>query len=642
VDDVSNTPNIPSSEASKIYDGYLIYKTHRRKTWEKIAEKSLKFYFGEQWSAEDKAYLEQQKRAPAVFNMCLPAINLIVGHQTNNRIDFVASPVDRYADVKLADVLTDTIKHVENVNNNTFERQFQFIDGMITGVGVIEKWFDTETTIEGEIRSRQKSAWHYYLDPNFEKYDYSDARKLYKEIWMSKDDVKRIYGNKVANQITVPTEDESSEYPTNNVNPSWSDNPSSDYGNQDSGIYPDMMFQMGFDTKKNLIRVIEEYEKVWDEVDIYATLNGGIMREDEMADEDKEDAVLIKTMYIPHIHLKALIGNQVIGENTALKNREFSELFNLFFPYFVNGRFMGVMENAFYPQEELNKVHSSLIHILNTVAHAGMHYKEGAMNPEYEADIENLMGQPSPIIKWDEMYDEQGRPNWQMIDPQEPPQSYFTIMGSAGERLKYITGAVDAMTGTETHAQSGKAKTSDIQQASVTLAGMIENFRETQRLSAKAELWWIQNYYDTERFVRIRGDNPNQQQQNGYYILNEQIYSQIANDITIGEYDIILRMEGKTQTERDRMFWKYTEMGRMLGPQYAPVFARLALESSDIPEKDDIVNEIKMIQQQQMQMQQMSAVKQIQPRGAVQSAARPNRGERREPATVRQPAINPY
>lgn len=635
------TKSLSESEITAFLEDFSRCKVARKK-WEKIAEKTTAFYFGDQWSQDVRSALEAQKRPPAVFNMVLPAVDLIVGHQAQNRIDFVASPVDQYSDPDIADVLTTGIKHIEEDNNATFERRFQFLDGLITGVGVTENWLDTEYDVDGRVRVEQTSPWHFYFDTDFEKYDYRDAKVLFKEAWMDGDQIQRIFGKSVWKRVKSSFLQRVA-LPENEVSSTWAHNPTNDYGNLGLGKAPSEysdseMHGMGYNRKENKYRVIERYECRYEPVDFFYTTDGELIREDEFLDEeDREFSSPAFTRNIKHIHLTTLIGHGVVGEDKALPNDEWHQLFNFFFPYFVNGKYMGVIENVIYPQEELNKAHSSMLHILSTMTHPRFLYEDGAIDKEYESDIENTLGIPGAIIKFQELYDkETGQPKFHVEKPVEPPQAYYQVIASQSDNAKYITGATDAIQGSSRRGESGKAKLSDIQQAAVRLTGIIDNFRETQRLCGKAELWWIQHAYTEERWIRIRGADDGVNANPQELVINQRIYGVIANDVTVGRYDVVLKMEGKTKTERERLFFNYTELARVLGPEYGPVFAELALRVSDIPGKEEIVARIEQIRQAQMQQAQAAMMPQQQgaPRGGIQSAPRPGRGIRRPPAGV--------
>ena len=173
----------------KVMKNYREAKNWRGDFWDDNALQACKYYYGDQWSAKNKDLLRKWNRSPSVYNNVLPVIDLIVGHELQGKADLLAKPVDRFADVKIASIITSIIKAIENTNNIQLERRFQFLDGLLTGFGICEKWYDTDEDIEGELKVKQASPFHFYLDINFEKYDYSDAKKLWKETWLTKEDI---------------------------------------------------------------------------------------------------------------------------------------------------------------------------------------------------------------------------------------------------------------------------------------------------------------------------------------------------------------------------------------------------------------------------------------------------------------------
>jgi hypothetical protein len=469
---------------------------------------------------------------------------------------------------------------------------------------------------------------------------------LYRQEWLTKDDIERLFGKKISKQLMEPYSYKTGTLPETNSPENWKDDASNDYGNVGGQWMDDEsdedLYVMGYDRKNNLYRVIEEYKKTYENVDMYRDAMGNIVKESDLIDEEKESAEFIITRNEKYIQLTTVIaGNILAVDNKRLKNTDWYQLFNFFFPYFYNGKYMGIVENLFYPQEEINKMRSSAIHILNTMTRGGIHYQEGSIHKDYESDLEEILGQPTPILKFTELYNEHGQPNFIRMNMQEVPQAYFHLLEMEGELIKYISGANDAVQGISDRAESGRAKLTDVTQAAVRLAGIIENFRNTQKLAGKAYVWWIQKYYNQEKFIRIRGDEYGQNEE--AFILNEKVYGQIANDITIGQYDIVLKQEGKTETERDRMFFKWTELGRTLGPLYAPIIAEIVLMNSDMPQKEEVLKKVQEMQQMQMQQMQMGGSPSPQggARGPVQSASRPSRGPVRPPIQMReQMAVN--
>lgn len=616
-------------KAMKILENFAMYKGERARVWDKIAGKAYRFYWGDQWSLEDKNIMLSRKRAPAVFNHIMPTIDLIVGHQIQTRVDLVAKPVDRFADPIMADVLSSVIKNIEWMNNATLERRFQFLDGLISGFGALEMWYDFDRDLEGELRVKQLSPWHFYLDPDFEKYDYTDARMVFKETWMHPDDALIVYGKSVMNQVRIPDVD-GIYGPTVNAPPSW-DAASNDYGNRDVEWDEEEAHRTGYDKHGKRIRILEMYTIEHERVEYVYDPRDGMVKSIDDFPEITRGSLKSRSFKRNerHVHLKTLVGDSVIAVNQAIRATEFNQVFNFYFPYFVNGKYWGAVENLFYPQEDINAHYSTIIHIVSSLANSGILYEDGAFPTEIEDDLEELLAINGTAIK----LNEGGLAKIKEREKHEAPVTFQNMIASKGELVKFISGAHDAIAGQAQRQESGRAKEALINQSAMKLTGIIDNFRESQRLCGKAYLEWIRNYYTEPRLVRILGIDGNRNMQE--VELNKQAFGKIFNDVSIGKYDVTLDFEGKTQSERERNARLLVELANTV-PQFADIIGRLVLEHQAIPFKDQILAEWAQRQQQLQQAQQMAAMQGQTTtqaggaRGGIQGAPRPSSGPRRQ------------
>jgi hypothetical protein len=126
--------------------------------------------------------------------------------------------------------------------------------------------------------------------------------------------------------------------------------------------------------------------------------------------------------------------------------------------------------------------------------------------------------------------------------------------------------------------------------------------RFSQVLRGRAYLYWIQKKYTTERMFRIIGADG---MTNEELVINKRVADKIANDVTVGKYDITLSYENKTQVERERNLMMMRDIQKNMTPEYQAVIAKWILTLSDIPQKEQMVNEVNMVMQQQQQLQQM-------------------------------------
>jgi|GEM_PF-4434069 len=619
---------------------FLVLKDKRRATWDKMAEKCTRYVFGDQWSAEEKA---QIKGEPVKHNLILPAVDLILGHFLNNRGDVVAKPVDEYGDDELADIITAVMKNIENINRIEDQDKQQFLKGIITGFGVKELWLDTEEDYKGIIRCQTKSGDDYFRDTDSRQYDYTDARFLFKTLWMTKEDVKRTYGKAIADKISFDPEAKDAEGISGGKETAastWSGN-SNDYGNvgdaknEFSDETIQNMFRNGYDVNKKLIRLVEKYYKVWEEKKIIYDPDSQQFVDFEKIPKELQELFTDKVIYktVPHIHLTSVLGDGILAEDIPLKAKEFYQLFNFYYPYWLDGKYMGIVENLLSPQDETNHRHSAAVKILSSIAKTGFMYEEDAISDEEAVGLEDTLSRPGFVQKLEAGAISQGKIKEFQGHPDIPPSLTQQIQMEEGE-IKYISGANDAIQGIAPRSQSGSAKKSDIDQSAVRLTPIIDNFKESRILTGKAIIWWIQNYYTEERVIRVIGQNP--QDTGEALTINKQTVAGIFNDMTIGNYDVVLDFEGKTKSERERTYWQLIEMQRGLPPEYSPILAKHQLKFMNLPEAQEIQAEFEQQQQMQQQMQQQQMMGGMIPGGGGQPqyAPRPSRGARRMPGKM--------
>ncbi len=581
--------------------------------WDANAQRAYEFVFGNQWPSAIKAKLRSQERPTLVFNLILKAMNIMVGHMLQSSADITVLPVDRQADPYVARLLQKAIKNIEYWNKAATEQKAQFIDGWITGVGVKEKYIDYSRDINGEIKCHQIPASECILDPTFRKYDYSDASRFTRELWLSKDEIKRIYGKKFADKLDKPTSEDIESLPSFVVQKGYATN--TDYGNDGGELqgkaFLELANQCGYDVKNSTWRVVECYTREWHETEVY--YNPETQDYDDVAMLADEERALVEGMTItrqqPVIHLTTIIADMV-AEDKDTDAEDWEHLFDFYFPFFVNGYFMGGVQNLIDPQMEVNKRYSTIIDILTRIANSGIFYKRGIFDKEDEANIDQLLAQNGMAIGVEELYDEHGHKTIEERQPPQVPAIYERIMDWDKSTIEYISGATPGMQGNVPRKQTGIAKKVDINQASIGLMDMIDNFRATRESEGRSYIWMIQKYKNEEWMLRVYGDTFGEDEDE--ITLNKQAAGMIFNDVTIGKYDVVLSFEGKTPTEREATYWKVIEYANAV-PQYAPAFADTLIDLMALPETRKIKQKIEQINQQQQMAQQAQQQAQGQP-----------------------------
>jgi len=599
-----------TSTASEIIKEFLEHKRYREESgWDAMAQKAQDFYFGDQYNAEIKELLRQANRADSRFNHVLPAIELLCGHNLQMQTDMVAKPYDRFADPYVARMLSSGLKQIEQSNDVPFEDAAQYLDGQITAVGIKDKYYDTDTDIEGKITVHQDSSFDYYFDMNFRRYDYTDANVLFRSKWLTRDQIEDTYPDFDMSLLEISENNSFTWFAENIVRKGYGEE--ADYGNQkgyseptNSDRYPDS----GYDSQYKRYRVIERFKRVSEWVEYYPE-----PKEDGSGYDWKQATELNESEYLMikdtvqkikqfKIILDTVIVNEMAVEQEDTGVREFYHRFSIYFPYFHNGRYMGSVENLISPQEEINKRHSTLIHILSTLGVNKLFYTDEFLPADTEIDIGTEWAKTGTAIRANALMDSDGKNTFHIAQPPNVPPEFERDMSHQEENIKHISGSTNQLFGQSQRRESGKAKQAEIQQGALRLHPMINNFRKTRRLDGKSYIFYMQKYYGEDKYIRVYGEHLGETDRE--VVLNKQAIDFVANDIHVGEYDVTIEFEGKTPSERAATYWRLVELANTV-PEYRDIIGEIVLKTADMPEKDIVLQKISERQKQLQQNPEM-------------------------------------
>ena len=103
-----------------------------------------------QWEKKLKTKLINADRAALTINEIEPKLDILSGHQRQNRLDIKYFPVEE-GDSTTAEILNIPTKNLLEQNNFNFEETEEFDDGMITGRGNLNLYVDYEKNLDGDI-----------------------------------------------------------------------------------------------------------------------------------------------------------------------------------------------------------------------------------------------------------------------------------------------------------------------------------------------------------------------------------------------------------------------------------------------------------------------------------------------------------
>lgn len=217
---------------------------------------------------------------------------------------------------------------------------------------------------------------------------------------------------------------------------------------------------------------------------------------------------------------------------------------------------------------------------------------EAAAIQGYEQYWNNLNSQNLPYLP----YNGRNADGTPIIQPkrQEPPmmaQAFIHGMQIASEEMKMASGQYDASLGQKSNETSGRAIMARQREGDNATFHFADNEARAKRFTGKILVDLIPKIYDTERVVRILGEDgkedkatidPNQkqsviEQKDGLTGEIKKIYNP-----AVGRYDVVVAVGPSYGTKRQEAFQALTEMSSR-NPELMQIAGDLVMKAADFP-----------------------------------------------------------
>lgn len=530
-------------------------------TWyRKDSMEDYRFYAGRQDSNDVLQALHAQSRPSSVYNEVKPKIDMLIGLAAQSKHDPVAEPVGN-EDGSLAELITSALKHYRrklNVGRRELEAFEHSVKG---GRSLIHFYVNTDNPFEPKICCKRFSGRHFYLDPESQEYDLSDARFLMLESWLSADELKA----------------------------RWPDFDISAYESYVHGNTADL--PSFFNEARDKYRVIEcWYYKVEEVIWFQNPINGkvenlypkefrefvkacqaGIPLGDGSAQKfDVPDAIPGKKKVY---YYRIFSGNKVMEEGRSpYKFDGFPSAFYGAYKDEDTNAWFGAIKMMKDPQRAINTMRRQLSHLLQTLPKGILVHEAGAiLNIE---EYEKKSADPSFHMEM-----ATGKLNAYKFEkqPQISPV-YSSFSAECSQSLKDTSGIQNELMGTETSSRTpGVTVRSRMETGLAVLYTLYDNFKESRINGDKVLLKFIQQYTPDNEMIRILGPEGSQLIQ-----INSQSNPEMPgfNDVRAVEYDIAMTEINETTTTRAafaQMLMEYSQNN----PGQVP--ADLILEYADAP-----------------------------------------------------------
>lgn len=575
--------------------------------WAEKAKLCTEFLEGEQWTAEEKSVMRDNKRAALTINRISPLFRLVMGYQGSNMMDQTYLPTsDSQAREDVAELITAVKKTEDSRNGIEFSDLEVFADGVIGGRG----WWDARLCFDendfGEYKIRPDDPFSIYVDPDCKTYDPNEgASYLQESCWTSIEMIRSLYGPAAAEaveNIASPTFDSNllSFLGETELSPKRFFGQYAD--DRALGSFDDVYHIEFVDHQAKRVRLLETQYMMVDVMPCFIDLETG----------DRKAIPLEWLKSKNHWQIQACLdhanklGNPLMVAKRPVKRIRWSvscadilihdswspyDRYTKipYFPYFRRGKTRGMIEDLIDPQREINKKRSVMVDILNRNANSGWMYEKMSLDAEQKENLQKYGSAPGINIEYTRVNGDGSAP--QRIEPGSYPQGLDRLEQKAQDDMFQISGINESALGQLDRVQSGRAIEARQRQAVLALQLYSNNLRRSKVIEGTNFLNIIQNHYTEERIFRVVGEDSN--------IVTYEINKKMAtgtnsmeriNDITVGRYSVSVSEVPMSDTFKQGQFEEALLIIDKLGPigaMLAQTAPGLLIDMSSLPRKQE-------------------------------------------------------
>ncbi len=543
------------------------------------------FYDNLQWDAQDAAILRDRGQMPLVYNEVAPMVDWLIGTERRSRVDWKVLPRTE-DDVQAADVKTKLLKYVSDINRVGFLRSRAFADAIKAGVGWMDDGARDDPT-QDALYSRYEDWRHVLWDSSSDELDLSDARYLFRWRWVDEDVARLMFPDRVdviAQAIEEAAHSDADGWEEEN----WQT--PQDLAHLRSGtLYAAGVGELA-DAKRRRVKLIEAQYRAPARVKVVSEgpWKGSILHpRDHVLQHtlDLASSSIIERVMM-RVHLAVFTPSKLLAHQVSPYRHNRFTLTPIWCYRKSRDRLpYGVIRRVRDVQQDLNKRASKALFMLNT---------------------NQVIADEGAVDDWDVMRDEVGRPDGVIIKKPgreleirrdtEAANGQVEMMQLASTSIQKSAGVAQENMGRQTNAVSGEAIKARQLQGSVVTTEPFDNLRLATQVQGEKQLSLIEQWYTEEKVIRLTGAknalewvkvNSPQVQPDGTV--------RFMNDITASMADFVVSEQDYAGTLRQVMFENLNQLAARLPPEIGLRVMTIAMDFSDLPNKDDIANQFRKL-----------------------------------------------
>lgn len=534
----------------------------------------LKFRFGDQWPVEVQNSRTLQERPCLTINEVDSFCRQVENQQRQQRPRIKVHAVDDVADPKIAKVISGLMRHFE-VNSdadNAYDLAFSFAVTIGWGYFRMRTDYTREDSFDQDIYFDQvENPFTVYFDPYSTLPDGSDADKVLITDLMKKTTFQKMYPSAETQGFTQLAAGDSLV--------DW--------------------------VQEHDIRVAEFFYADRKKDTLIKLSSGAILWQDQLPEAPILEQNGIKVSGTRESWRRTIKW----CKQTAYEILDQKDIPGRYIPvipvygnsYIINGRRIrfGLMRFAKDPQKMVNFWQTAMTEYLALAPKAKWQMAagqdEGYENEYAQANISTrstlhynprVEGIPETL----------GPP--ERIAPEPPPAGLIEASMMASQNLSRVLGIYDPGISQSKNHKSDKTINAEDQQTDQSNFQYYDNLTRSIKHAGRIALGWIPKYFDTERVMRIIGEDGRpdmvtvNEKQQGQNEQGDPIQT-VLNDVTVGEYDIVMDTGPGYDSKRQEAVAIFGQMlGTPLGEKIAAVADDVIIRNMDVPGAEVIADRL--------------------------------------------------
>lgn len=533
--------------------GWFSRDARAQEEWARTAKKSVEYFEGKQWSAQDMLQRQKQRRPALTINKIRPLVNLVMGHFINNRSDLKCLPGNTgFASSEIAAAITHVGKAVSEMSQLPFVDVEVAMDGVLTGRGFYDLRLDHSSNVFGDLRWKPCDPFAIYLDSDADAYDLNESNRVIESRWVSIDEIEAKFGRRIAQMVQplVGGVSNFSAYPSHFYDVVDEVTPWRKFGGETEGrewqFLAENVFGDWIDTARKNVRMIDVQWKqtVWQRVlvdlrtgdfrKIPSTMGQQQVNKLLAFAQERGEEVEITARQVQRVRWSQLIGDILVHDAWS-PYQSFTKIG--YFPYFRRGRTQGMVEHLFDAQDEINKRRTARLEITSRTAAGGWSYPKGMLDAQQKAHLKMHGSTPGVHVEWNPR---SGGTTFsdgpKQIEPATSPIAQSQLEADADQDINFIAGINKDALGQVDKVQSGAAIKAKQSSAIVGLEGFMLNYQRTKELQGRKLIEYLQDHYKSERIIRVIGQGSSPVEM----IINQMTADGVLNNIALGKYQVVI------------------------------------------------------------------------------------------------------